>query len=228
MPYTHRPTPAVDPFLTGEDARKGLIWLMRRVRQEVATAMEEGRNWRSVIDSIRPVTRLIWVNLSIEDKGRFLRHVRPYWEAHRHRCAPAAFRTVSDMLQSGQLVLHAGRVTRYVENRDRVEAEIDRRMKAGTARISASRVINCTGPLSDYRKLQHPLMRDLMTQRAITPDALNQGLAVAANGSLIDADGKPSRLLFTLGPPTKGTFWETTAVQEIRVQAAELAKRLLK
>jgi uncharacterized NAD(P)/FAD-binding protein YdhS len=33
--------------------------------------------------------------------------------------------------------------------------------------------------------------------------------------------------LYTLGPPEKGMLWETTAVPEIRGQAARLANALL-
>ena len=32
--------------------------------------------------------------------------------------------------------------------------------------------------------------------------------------------------LYVVGPPRKGTLWETTAVPEIRGQAAALAQRL--
>jgi uncharacterized NAD(P)/FAD-binding protein YdhS len=227
LPHVHRPAATIEPFLKGPDAQKGVRWLVYRIRQEATEAMAQGQDWRAVFDSLRPVTRDLWTNLSIDEKRRFLRHMRPFWETHRHRCAPAAFHTVADMLRTGQVVLHAGQVSRYVETRDGVEVEIARRMKAGSAHLNVSRVINCTGPLSDYRKLQQPLMRDLMVQGAITPDELNQGLAVTPTGSLIDADGKAGGLLYTLGPPAKGTFWECTAVPEIRAQALELAKLLL-
>jgi len=40
-----------------------------------------------------------------------------------------------------------------------------------------------------------------------------------ANGALIDASGRSSTFLFTLGPPRCGDLFETTAVPEIRTQA---------
>jgi uncharacterized NAD(P)/FAD-binding protein YdhS len=39
--------------------------------------------------------------------------------------------------------------------------------------------------------------------------------------------GRPSDTLFTLGPPLRGQLYETTAVPEIRDQAAALARRLI-
>jgi uncharacterized NAD(P)/FAD-binding protein YdhS len=44
---------------------------------------------------------------------------------------------------------------------------------------------------------------------------------------VLDASGAPSELLFTLGPPLRGQLYETTAVPEIRGQAAALAARLV-
>jgi hypothetical protein len=43
---------------------------------------------------------------------------------------------------------------------------------------------------------------------------------------VIDAAGRPSSTLSTLGPPLRGLRYETTAIPEIRVQAAALALRL--
>jgi len=52
------------------------------------------------------------------------------------------------------------------------------------------------------------------------------GLDVDADGRLLDRRGEPSRSLYAIGPIRKGSLWETTAVPEIRVQAAELAALL--
>lgn len=48
-----------------------------------------------------------------------------------------------------------------------------------------------------------------------------------AGGALLDAAGRPSATLFTLGPPLRGQLYETTAVPEIRDQAAVLARQLI-
>jgi len=54
---------------------------------------------------------------------------------------------------------------------------------------------------------------------------VGHGFDAGADGSLIGADGRPSGAIYTLGPPLKGMYWETTAVPEIRAQA--LASRLV-
>jgi uncharacterized NAD(P)/FAD-binding protein YdhS len=44
---------------------------------------------------------------------------------------------------------------------------------------------------------------------------------------VLDAAGTPSPTLFTLGPTLRGIRYETTAIPEIRDQAADLARRLI-
>jgi uncharacterized NAD(P)/FAD-binding protein YdhS len=61
----------------------------------------------------------------------------------------------------------------------------------------------------------------------VRPDPLFLGLDVDSTGALLTAYGRPSNHLFTLGSPCKGHLMETTAVPEIRVQAAALARRLI-
>jgi uncharacterized NAD(P)/FAD-binding protein YdhS len=72
-----------------------------------------------------------------------------------------------------------------------------------------------------------PLLRDLIASGAARADALGLGLDVTPAGALIDADGEPARDLFAIGPITRGTFWEITAVPDIRVACEALAAHLL-
>ena len=57
--------------------------------------------------------------------------------------------------------------------------------------------------------------------------SLRLGIEADAGGALLDVSGTPSDSIFTLGPPLRGQLYETTAIPEIRDQAAALAGRLL-
>jgi len=52
------------------------------------------------------------------------------------------------------------------------------------------------------------------------------GLAVGADGAVIDGVGDASGRLWAIGSLRQGTDWETTAVPELRRQAATVAARL--
>jgi len=66
--------------------------------------------WREAIDALRPATQALWREASPQQRRRFLRHLRPWWEVHRHRMAPAVADQVEALRANGQLVTTAGRL----------------------------------------------------------------------------------------------------------------------
>src|SRR5690606_33147192 len=54
--------------------------LLRRVRARAAAI-----GWRNAVDELRPFTQPMWGNATDEQRARFLRHLRPWWDVHRHR-----------------------------------------------------------------------------------------------------------------------------------------------
>jgi uncharacterized NAD(P)/FAD-binding protein YdhS len=59
------------------------------------------------------------------------------------------------------------------------------------------------------------------------PDALRLGLDVTSECAIIGASGEASPRIFAVGPVTSGIFWEITAVPDIRLQVARVARHLL-
>lgn len=201
--------------------------LLQWVRQEVEIAQQQGCDWRAVIDAIRPYTQVLWRSLPLAERRRFLRHARPYWEIHRHRVAPKVAETIDQMVQSGQLQIQAGRIHHYREHEQGVEVFVRPRHEAQLRSIQVATVVNCTGSECNYRKFRLYLIESLLKEGLVQPDPLNLGLETADNGALIRADGAASEWLFTIGSARKANLWETTAVPELRQQAAGLAKVLL-
>ncbi|MEA2553839.1 MAG: hypothetical protein QOJ65_2015 [Fimbriimonadaceae bacterium] len=226
LPQRHQPSEAYPPYLDGELPRT-IRELVKRVRAELAWAAQKGVDWRPVLDALRPRTQEIWRALPLREQRRFLDHVRPYWEVHRHRMPPDAAALGEEMLASGRLHLHSARLLSMEEKGDAVAVRFRTRGAEEEKTISVQRVINCTGPECDYRRMRHPLAASLLGQGLVRPDDLALGLDTDSRGALVDAEGNVSGLLYTLGPLRKGTLWETTAVPEIRVQAEQLASELL-
>jgi uncharacterized NAD(P)/FAD-binding protein YdhS len=226
IPARHQPIRPW-PLFWNEDSPRTVRGLLRLIREQVEAAAEKGIDWRSVVDSLRPVTPQIWQSMPVSEQKRFLRHARPYWDVHRHRLAPEIADIFSDMEAEGQIRFHTGRITRYAEDGNLAEIVYQERGSDTSKRLHAHRVINCTGSETDCRRIDDSLITSLFAQGLAHPDALFLGLDVDARGALIDYQGKPSRSLFTIGPTRKGQLWETTAVPEIRLQAEQLAEHLV-
>ena len=201
--------------------------LARALRQRSERSRREGGSWHPVIDELRPISTELWQAMCDKDRARFLRHMRPWWDVHRHRLAPAVARRVEQARASGQLRIRAGRIREY---RPRPDGLVDIRYRPrfgdGLETVTAGRVVNCAGPDADYSRIRDPLVRSLLERGTVRPDSLCLGLDVTANCALLGRDGSISRRLFAIGPVTKGMFWEMTAVPDIRQQAEFLAARL--
>jgi glyoxylase-like metal-dependent hydrolase (beta-lactamase superfamily II) len=210
-----------------KESPKTVRGILHLIRAQVEAAERTGSGWRAVIDSLRPFTQEIWRSLSLQERRRFLRHVRSYWDVHRHRVAPEIGAPLASQIQNGQIETHAGRIIAYAEDIAGVDVTYQDRGTGELKRLRVDRVINCTGPESDVRKVDNPLLTNLIGQRMVRPDPLYLGLDVSQDGALIDADGAASDFLYTIGPVRKGSLWETIAVPELRVQVSEMANTLL-
>ena len=117
----------------------------------------------------------------------------------------------------GALVLHKGCIAHVSRSCDRFQATL----KDG-ARIEADWIVNCTGPSLNLRAAKMPLIESLVRQGLASYDPLDMGLAVDDRNSAL-----PSQGLYVIGALCRGCLWETTAIPEIRVQAAKVAQAIL-
>ncbi len=200
--------------------------LTRFLRNESARATACGSSWQPVIDELRPFMVDVWQTMEQSDRRRFLRHLRPWWDVHRHRMAGPVAERIESAQASGQLRIVVGRVRDYVVEDQHVEATYRPRRQERLATIRVARVINCAGPGADFDRISDPLIRNLLRDGVVRPDPLRLGLDVTGNCALLNRDGAISRRLFAVGPVTKGTFWEMTAVPDIRRQTEKLAEYL--
>ncbi len=228
LPRTHAAVTAEPQFMPASMASNGVLALLIRIRRQVQRALAEGRDWRAVMDSLRPDTRDLWRGLPLSEKQRFLRHVRPWWDVHRHRMAPSVAARIDAARASGQLTLRRARLGRLEPIRGGVQAEL-LPVGGGTPVLcNIGRVINCSGPLSDIMRISTSLIQALLREGDARPDPLGLGLDVTGNGAAIDRAGRISNRLFAVGPITRGTFWESTAVPDIRTQCEALASHILR
>ncbi len=96
----------------------------REVRRQIHLASQCDVDWRSVIDSLRPWTSGIWKQWPLQERQRFLRHIRPFWEASRHRLPPATHQAIEELIACGSLRVLAGRVTEAIQKDTKVDISI--------------------------------------------------------------------------------------------------------
>lgn len=201
---------------------------LHAVRAAVRLAAAEGRSWHFVIDSLRAGTVAYWQSLSVEGRARFLRHLRPWWDIHRHRLAPQVDERLRAMMASGRLRVVAGRLEQLSAGAaDDLCLRLRPRGRGHAEEITVRHAINCVGPGGDIAGTRDPLLRGLLDAGLVRPDPLRLGLETDAGARLLDRAGQIVPGLYAMGPIMRGTSWEITAVPDIRVQAQKLAVSIL-
>jgi uncharacterized NAD(P)/FAD-binding protein YdhS len=209
-----------------EPAPESVLQLFVRLRTEIREAEAAGFDWRSVIDAFRPHTERCWQALPEAERRRFLRHLRPYWEIHRHRMAPSAAERLWGAFRRGQLGRRKGRLIAIADSGSDVVLSFRSRGGRAVRHLRAAHVINASGPQCDVSHLKHPLVESVLQQGLARPDPLKLGLEVTPDFRLVGADGHPTPRLLALGPITRGGCWESTAVPELRIQCARAGQKL--
>lgn len=225
LPSVHRLGYTYPSFYEELRPLRRITDILKVVRRHAEKAQKDGSDWRAVIDSLRPHTQEIWTNLPAEEKEYFRLHLSRYWDVARHRMPPAAAEKFGELRLSGQLEIVKGRLRDIQTNS--TEFHIRYSSDGVDKLASADLLVNCIGSETDYKKIDTPLVRNLLDHGLIQPDALRLGLNATPDGHIIGLDNKPSNVMLTLGTALKGILWESTAIPEIRAQARQLASKLL-
>ena len=203
------------------DASPTALAYLRALR----TAIESGAEWRAAADSLRDTTNELWLRLPLREQKRFRRHLQRRWEVVRHRMAPPIADVIEREIENNSLEIREGRLASV--DASPAGAQIELHTHDGSESFYVDRVINCTGPSMNYRRVESPLLRRLFDKGIVTSGALGTGFRCAENGAAIDAAGQASKTVFNLGPGRLGDLLESIAVPEIRQQAVDLAETLL-
>ena len=204
--------PAADLTFSGGPAE-----IMRKARRAART-----QDWREVFDALRHQAIDLWRGWTPAERQRFIRHIRPLWDVHRHRLAPVIARRIAGLIAEGALTVMAGKIIELKLDGGAVQAVYRPRgrRRAVTRRFDA--VINCTGPLGRVADSADPLIRDLLAKGFATPDPMGLGFRIDDKGDLI-VGGAPAANLHVIGPLARAAFWEMTSVPDLRIQARRLA-----
>jgi len=180
-----------------------------------------------LVDSLRPLTQSLWRRFSNKEKRQFMRRLRHLWGVARHRLPLHIHDQLRCWQLTGELQVLAGRVaTLGWQGHEFTGHYLDKTGQSHPLHVSA--VINCTGPDPDIRHATGSCLLDLLQQGLLCQDELKLGIqADAGTGQVRNGQGQLQPNLYALGPLLRGELWESTAVNELRVQASQLAEHLL-
>ena len=195
---------------------------LRRFRQQA----DRLSDWRRAFDGLREQIQDVWASLSEVERRRALRHLRPWWDVHRHRMAPEIAIRIDRGIAEGRLRIVAGRMLSLRAEVGGVTITWRPRTHTSVRADRTEWVINCTGPEGDPRRSGNEVVRRLIEAGLARPDPLCLGLDVDLDGRLLGLNGDRQDRLYGLGPLTRGALWEVTAVPDIRLQASRLAARI--
>jgi uncharacterized NAD(P)/FAD-binding protein YdhS len=214
-------TPSLPSSLRAHPTVAGLTAWLYDVGASLATA---GVPAVGAVDALRPYTADLWRAMPAAERARFLRHAGELWSVCRHRAAPEAAALIAAARADGSLAIVAGRYLACdLLPDDRLSVSVQRRGAATPTRVDADWLVNCTGPDRDLTRHPGLLVQRLLRQGVLQPDPLALGARTTASGQPIDAAGCAVPRTFVVGPWRAADLWESTAVPELREQAAAVA-----
>ena len=221
VPTAHAlPTTPPVPPPPGITRTHSLDELRAIVHAHVARTVAETGDWRAAIDGLRPVTAQLWRGLSEEDRRSFVAEDARAWEVRRHRMPPLTARRLAAIEESGRWVRHTGTVVAAEADGERTRVQLS----DGTV-LEVAAVVNCTGPVSTPAR--DPLLAALARTGLVRPGPSGLGIDTADDGRVLGV--LPATIPFyATGSLRRGNLWETTAMPEIREQAYDVARSVVR
>lgn len=208
------------------DRAQGTRAMVRAVRAAARAAADAGCDWRDVVTHVRHRLPRLWQHASVAEQRRFLRHVAPLWEIHRHRLPHVIHARLEALSRTGQVTVHAGTLLSAQPADTALRVRFRPRFAATAEELVVGSIVNCTSPDYRARAATDPLTRSLLAQGLVAEDPCGLGWRLGPDAELLDAAGGAVPGLHYVGPRRRATDWEATAVAELRTHAARLAARL--
>jgi uncharacterized NAD(P)/FAD-binding protein YdhS/predicted metal-dependent enzyme (double-stranded beta helix superfamily) len=213
--------------LTADGETVQALDLLRQLRRQTGIALSQGKPWQSVIDGLRPHIAMLWSRMPIPQRRRFLCHLRSLWEVHRHRMPVPVAKRFSELLGAGQVRILRGRVESVVAEGNLQNVTVRNRTNGIKTQLACGWIVNATGPSPSNSAAANPAIGSLLIQGLLTVDELRLGVRTTPDGNAMGSDGQAVNDLFVVGTLRKPDLWESTAVPELRTQAASTAAKLL-
>src|SRR5262249_41250362 len=101
--------------------------------------------WSCIADQVRPQCEKIWNSWSEQDRKRFLRHAKSYWEIIRHRVPGSIHQELNEAIAARELQVLSGRIVSVHESGDRIQVTFSDRRTNKLQHLSVDWIILATG-----------------------------------------------------------------------------------
>ena len=157
-----------------------------------------------------------------------MRNFRHLWGLARHRLPFVTYDIIQKERINGSLSIISGNIISAQPAENGIQIIYFDKTSKQNQTILAEALINCTGPECDITKTNSSLLQNCLKKGYIQQDDLKLGLSTNINTfETINAAGKENEKIFAIGNLLRGELWESTAVNELRSQAKNLASAIL-
>ncbi len=226
QPHTQEATQAMGTGqsfgLTLDTLSKNILTALKQVR----SAITKVKDWRLVIDSLRPITQAYWASLTLTEKHRFTRHVQVIWDIHRHRLAMVVARDIDKLIKNQSVKILAGRLVNITQTNNLAHIQYKLRHHDSIEELTVGTVINCTGPNFNLNSLTNPLLKNLSKDGFIVPNELGVSIKTDNIYNVVNSKNEVLKNVFVLGPILKPQLFETVAIPELRKQTQIVANKV--
>lgn len=191
-------------------ARK-LKFIFREVRAELKKYAAQGIDWRVYVDELAKHSSQIWKNLPHQERLRFLRHLRFYWELHCQRSP------YEELALNKNMEIKAARAVDFLEAGDRIQLFYKERSRNVIGTLTVDYIISCMGLEFDLDKLDSPLIKNLLKRGIIESNSLRIGFSL----------GQHQKGIYALGALLRADSWSQVTVPELRSQPGRVAREIL-
>jgi len=171
--------------------------------------VERYKDWRSVIDSFRPISNRIWQAWSLVDRQKFLSEYNSEWGIRRHKIAVEIDQQVRDFFSKIELEQIQARLDRVIRNGKKYVAIL-----ANGQQIQCDAVVNCMG--LNLNPAAHELYSVLIAKGELKVSDVGVGVIPPQRNNL-----------HIIGSALIGYLFESVAIPDLRLQAEAIADNVL-
>lgn len=162
-----------------------------------------------LVQQLRVNTKDIWNYWSWSEKRSFMNHLKPYWEIIRHRTPSESWSRLENSIREKHSTVIAGRIDSTQLSNEKVQVEFFPRGANKKQTLIADKLILATGAQINQN----------------IESGFTRGFRKCPLGLGYVHGGAPG--LWILGPASKTSHWESTAIPEINQHADQIIEEIV-